>query len=346
LGNVADVSVVYYNAGSWSLYFDGTAHGLTAGSDHDIDAFDISTTSSPPVSTATPLPPTGTPTILSATATATAVPPTPTKTATPLPATSTATAVPATPTPTATGLPPTATPTAPASTDLYFSTVGNTAVPGVTAVDNAHIYSWNGSAYSLAFDAALGGLPNVANVDGYDRIDDTHFYLSFSAGTTSVPGLGSVEDEDVVYYDNGVWSLYFDGTPLGLTSSGLDLDAINIQSGILYFSTNGNATVPTVSGSADDADIYSWNGSSFARVWDASANGLPGSANVDGFVRTDATHFYLSFSSTSTSVSGLGNVADVSVVYYNAGSWSLYFDGTAHGLTAGSDHDIDAFDIP
>ena len=35
-------------------------------------------------------------------------------------------------------------------------------------------------------------------MDGFDRVDATHFYLSFSADTT-VPGLGAVQDEDVVF---------------------------------------------------------------------------------------------------------------------------------------------------
>ena len=67
--------------------------------------------------------------------------------------------------------------------------------------------------------------------------------------------------------------------------------------------------------------------------------------NVDGFVYVDPTHFYLSFSPTSTSVAGLGTVQDEDVLYYNAGSWSVYFDGTSKGLT-GNSQDVDAFDIP
>ena len=56
-------------------------------------------------------------------------------------------------------------------------------------------------------------------MDGYDRVDNTHFYVSFEANTT-LPGLGTVQDEDVVYYNNGVWSVYFDGTARGLTDAG------------------------------------------------------------------------------------------------------------------------------
>ncbi|MBI5566322.1 MAG: multicopper oxidase domain-containing protein [Chloroflexi bacterium] len=227
---------------------------------------------------------------------------------------------------------------------LYFSTLGNTNPPGVGGTaDNADTYFWNGTAFSRVFDATANGLPGAANVDGYVRVDATHFYLSFAADT-AVPGLGTVQDEDVVFYNAGVWSVYFDGTAQGLTAANQDIDAIDIVGGVLYFSTVGNTNPPGAGGTADNADIYAWNGTSFSRVFDATANGLAGAANVDGFVRVDATHFYLSFA-TDTAVPGLGTVQDEDVVFYNAGVWSVYFDGTAHGLTA-ANHDVDAFDLP
>ena len=80
------------------------------------------------------------------------------------------------------------------------------------------------------------------------------------------------------------------------------------------------------------------------RVLNASANGIPAAANVDGFDRVDATHYYLSFAADTT-ITGLGAVQDEDVVYSNAGTWSVYFDGTAHGLTA-ANLDVDAFDVP
>jgi hypothetical protein len=112
----------------------------------------------------------------------------------------------------------------------------------------------------------------------------------------------------------------------------------------LYFSTFGNTNPPGVGGTADDADIYFWNGATFSRTFDASANGLAANANVDGYVRVDATHFYVSFSADTT-VPGLGAVQDEDIVYYNSGVWSMFFDGTARGLTA-ANQDIDAFDLP
>ncbi|MDQ1581082.1 MAG: bacillopeptidase, partial [Microbacteriaceae bacterium] len=231
---------------------------------------------------------------------------------------------------------------------LFFSTFGNTNPPGVAGTaDDADLYNWSGPAFSRASDASAApyNLPGGANVDGFDRVSATQFYMSFSASNTTVPGLGAVQDEDVVFYDSGTWSVYFDGTAHGLTAANQNLDAISIVGGTLFFSTAGNTNPPGVAGVADDADIYSWNGKAFARTWDASANGLAAGANVDGFVRVDATHFYLSFSADTT-VPVMGAVQDEDVVYSSDGFWSVYFDGTAHGLGASGNLDVDAFDLP
>ncbi len=74
----------------------------------------------------------------------------------------------------------------------------------------------------------------------------------------------------------------------------------------LYFSTAGNTNPPGVAGTADDADIYIWNGTAFSRTIDVTAitNPLPAGANVDGFDRVDATHFYLSFNGAASPCPG------------------------------------------
>ncbi len=235
----------------------------------------------------------------------------------------------------------------PTSGSLFFSTLGSASLPGLGGTpDDADIYGWSGAAYSRAVDASAVGLPGGANVDAYHRVDGSHFYLSFSASNTSVPGLGNVQDEDVVYFNNGIWSVFFNGTAHGLTSTGEDIDAITVDGSTLYFSTLGNVNPPNVGGGADDADIYSWNGSSYSRVWDASANGLPGNADVDGMDRVDGSHLYLSFTAGSTAVPSLGSVQDEDVVYRNGSTWSVYFDGTAHGLGGNGALDVDALDVP
>ncbi len=300
VGRVQDEDIVEFNAGTWSVWFDGTAAGLTSSS-QDIDAFSL------PGATVTPPPP-----------------------------------------------PPPVDPPAPAGNgngSLTFSTTGSANPDGVTGTaDAADLYGFDNAANPTTtrkVDATVDlGLPGYANVDGFDQVGTT-YYLSF-ASNTRVPTLGFVQDEDIVSYDTvgKTWTVWFDGTAHGLTSNAQDIDAISIVPGsnTFSFSTLGNTNPPNVTGSADNADIYSWNGSSYSRVWDATASNIPSAADVDGIVRTDATHFYLSFR-TDTTVPGLGRVQDEDVVYNNSGAWELYFDGTAHGLTAPA-AEVDAFDIP
>ncbi len=229
---------------------------------------------------------------------------------------------------------------------IYYSTLGSTNPPGVSGTaDDSDLYLWSGLAHTRSVDLSLApySVPTSANVDGLTRVDGSHFYLSFAADTT-LPGLGAVQDEDVVYWNGSAWSVWFNGTAHGLTNANLDLDAISVNGSTLYFSTVGNTNPPGVRGTADDADIYSWNGSRYARVWDASANGVPAAANVDGYDRVDGTHFYLSFATDAT-VTGVGTVQDEDVVYVDAAVRSVYFDGTAHGLT-NANLDVDAFDVP
>jgi Multicopper oxidase len=227
---------------------------------------------------------------------------------------------------------------------LYYSTLGNSNPPGVGgAADDSDIYLWSGAAHSRSVDLSTLGVPGAANVDGYSRGAGATFYVSFAADT-NLTGLGAVQDEDVVRWNGSAWSVFFNGTAHGLTAANLDLDAINVAGSMLYFSTLGNSNPPGVGGAADDADIYSWDGTSYARVFDASANGIPGAANVDGYDRVDATHFYLSFAADTT-LTGPGAVQDEDVIYSSAGTRSVYFDGTAHGLTA-NNLDVDAFDVP
>ena len=89
-------------------------------------------------------------------------------------------------------------------------------MPGVggAPADDSDVYMWNGSVFSRVWDAtADGGVPLVADVDGLTVVGADHFYLSFNADTT-VGGM-AVQDEDIVEYNTGTWSLFFDGTSSG-----------------------------------------------------------------------------------------------------------------------------------
>jgi FtsP/CotA-like multicopper oxidase with cupredoxin domain len=249
----------------------------------------------------------------------------------------------------------TAPPTGPEQ--LYFSTVGNAAVPGVPGPnDDADVYLWDGvhAAFSRILDGADVGLPGNADIDAL-AFDGGVFYLSFNRnGGTNVPSPGGgvfvAQDEDVVLYDpeNGEWELFFAGVDVcdGMdASNGHDIDAFDVVNGILYFSTVGNASVSGAGGPYDDADIYrAGGGAGCSRVFDASAAGLPGNADIDGLTVVDADTFYVSFLE-DTDIPGFAIVQDEDVVQYDAGAWLLHFDGTAQGLGAANNQNLDAIDI-
>lgn len=115
---------------------------------------------------------------------------------------------------------------------------------------------------------------------------------------------------------------------------------------LLYFSTAGNYQVAGTGGAPDDADLYSWDGATFTRIFDASVAGLPGNADVDGLHVVDMDTFYVSFNDNNgVNVPGIGVVEDEDIVLYDAGVWSLYFDGGEVGLSDNNGEDVDAFTI-
>ena len=254
-------------------------------------------------------------------------------------------------------------PIAPPVSTLHFSTSGNSLPDpeaGISESDFGDIYYYDGAAINSI--AAINGLiPAGVNVDGFSWVSDTEFYVSFTDDVTlnvGTPDEFTAQNEDVVYYDGTSWSIFFNGTgsvDLSATDDvDTNIDAISVVSvvgvgNVLYFSTSDDASV--VGGFGDDADIFSWNSTDGVQlVFDATEEGWSGN-NVDGILFISIDEFYLSYSPTSTPVAGLGIVQDEDVVHYyhdiatDTTTWSIYFDGTAVGLTSFS-LDVDAFNAP
>ncbi|PKW26218.1 IPT/TIG domain-containing protein [Phycicoccus duodecadis] len=116
---------------------------------------------------------------------------------------------------------------------LYFSTTGAWNPPGVRGVpSSADVYLFRDGRFTRVFDARAKGVPRRAVVDGAQVVDAQHIYFSFAANTT-LPGIGPVEDEDIVLYDGttDTWSTWFNGTSHGLTSSELQIDDFSLPNG-------------------------------------------------------------------------------------------------------------------
>lgn len=245
-------------------------------------------------------------------------------------------------------------------TRLAFSTGGvdGIAIPGVLSpFDNADIYAWNGvSSYTRPIDGSGLGLPVNANVDGFVMIDYNTFYMSFTVNDgTSVPGIAAlVQDEDIVKYDAGTWSMFFDGSAVGLaTNLGEDVDAFDILSdGSVIVSTRGPTTVSGVVGTVAHDLLRcvpttpagaTITGCTWSMYFDGSDVGLDAAntaENIDG-VSIAGGKIYLS-TAANFAVPGLsGEGKDVFVCNVpvtgtttSCGSFTMYFDGSVRGLAA------------
>jgi hypothetical protein len=224
------------------------------------------------------------------------------------------------------------------------------------------ILSWNGSSYAMVFDGSAAGLPATSDIFAFD-VDSANnrILMAFSAALT-VPGItGTVEASDVVAYNlaTRTFSLFFDGSDVGLDSASARIDVFGLlPDGRLLFSSVGNPTVPGLSGLADE-DLLAFTptslGATTSGTWALYFDGSDVRLNTTADEDVEAAavdgngRVYLR-TLGDFSVSGLsGQDEDVFVCTptslgpTTACSFSLFFDGTARGLSA---DDIDAIDLP
>lgn len=270
---------------------------------------------------------------------------------------------------------------------IFFSRDSNTTPPSVSDGDDANIYLWNGASFSLTFNASGAGsvgLPTGADVDAL-AMSGGAIYVSFK-DTHTITGAGSVQDEDVVrcvpttvspagVVTGCTWSLYFNGTALGLGQGDEDVDAFEIlPDGSLIFSADDGAVeVPGVAGDEQDEDLLrcvptivsgAVTACSWSMYFDGSDIGLAttGSEDVDGVsvvVNGAVVDIYLSTNGSFSLfpsipagpnlISGGGNTVFVcrsaatgaASGCNGAPQTAGYYNGA--GLSA---NDLDAFELP
>lgn len=184
-------------------------------------------------------------------------------------------------------------------------------------------------------------------------------------GTASLGAAGSVADEDIASYDGatGTWSLYFDGSDVGLSSVAIDAMAI-LPSGAILISIDKDSTVAGLTGgpsgtSVDDSDIIMFTpttlGATTAGTWsfyfDGSDVGLTAAGeDVDAISILPNGAIGIS-TLDAPSVTGLTGLADEDIIAFTptttgsvtAGTWAYYFDGSDVGLSTNNNEDVDAF---
>lgn len=147
------------------------------------------------------------------------------------------------------------------------------------------------------FDGSDVGLATDAeDVDALEIRGNGTILLS-TIGTASVPGIASADDSDVLRFvpsslggsTSGTWHRWFDGSDVGLSALGEDVDALATWTGVIGLSTTGRMTVP--GRTAADEDVAAFHprrlgsvtrGEWLGRYLDGSHLGL-GPNDVTGF---------------------------------------------------------------
>jgi hypothetical protein len=252
-----------------------------------------------------------------------------------------------------------------AGSPLYFSLASAGTVGGVSAADEDVLY-FDGTNFSLAFDGSNVGL-TALRIDAFSWVSATSLLLSFDAAG-AVPGIaGTTDDSDIVLFSAtslgattaGTFSLYFDGSDVGLTADAHDVDAVELlPGGNILISATGSVTVSGVAARDEDLLVFTptsmgdVTAGSFAMYFDGSDVGLGDSGeDVDAAAVDFSGNVYLSTLDLFAVPGVSGEDEDVFVFTptstgaTTAGTYSptLYFDGSAFGLAA---NDLFAIDLP
>lgn len=113
-----------------------------------------------------------------------------------------------------------------ASSGLLLSFDTDVSLPGALTVADEDLVRWNGSSFSLAFDGSAAGLDRALDVDAAQDLGGGAFLVSFDTAG-SVGGL-VFQDEDVLRYAGGTWSLEVDGSALDADWGAADLVAVQV----------------------------------------------------------------------------------------------------------------------
>jgi len=253
----------------------------------------------------------------------------------------------------------------PGGSPLYFSLLDVATVGSVNA-ENEDVVFFDGTSFSLAFDGSDVGI-SAFRIDAFSWVDATSLLLSFDSAGTVAGITGTTDDSDVVLFTStslgdvtaGTFSLYFDGSDVGLTTSGEDVDAVELlPGGNILISTVNTVSVTGVAGEDEDLlqfvpiTIGPTTAGTFSLYFDGSDVGLTASGedvdaaavDVDGKIHLSTTGNF--------AVTGRSG-ADEDVFVFNpsslgdttSGTYSstLSFDGSVFGLAA---NDVFAIDLP
>ena len=155
--------------------------------------------------------------------------------------------------------------------DILITLVGNGTLPGVGDFDDSDILRFHATSlgnsttgtWTMYFDASDVGLDGATeDVDGIEILPNGQLLIS-TEGDFSVAGL-SGQDRDIIRFSptmlgamtTGAWSMYFDGSDVGINDATEDLDGVAVSGGNLHLSTIGVFSVAGLAGQDEDIFIF------------------------------------------------------------------------------------------
>ena len=180
-------------------------------------------------------------------------------------------------------------------------------------------------------------------------------FIYASSSTNGTAGGVAFADEDVLIYNSttATWSLFFDGSDVGLAA--VDVDAFELMpDGTILFSVDAAVTLTTV-GAITDADIIAFTPTStgattagtFSWYFDGSDVGLTTtSEDIDALDVLSDGRIVIS-TLEGVSVTGVSAVDEDLLVFTpitlgatTTGTWAWYFDGSDVGLSTTTAEDV------
>ncbi len=143
---------------------------------------------------------------------------------------------------------------------LYLSSTTGGNVDGITFADEDVLsYDSGLDTWAMVFDGSDVGVGS-SDVDAFHLVslDPFEILVSFSA-PRSIPGLGSIDDSDVLRFTgtagldtSGTWDRVMDSSDVGFATNGEDIDALGLLDGDKVVSTSGGFNVPGAGRGADE----------------------------------------------------------------------------------------------
>ena len=172
---------------------------------------------------------------------------------------------------------------------LYASSTSGGNVDGIAfAGEDILLYDFATDSWSMYFDGSDVGLAST-NVNAIHVENDGSIFVS-TDGNVTLAGLGEVDDSDIIQFEptslgdvtSGTWSLFFDGSDVGLDLTSEVIDAISFApDGRLVLSTNVDYSVDATDGGTlvgfdedlivfDDTSLGENTAGTFAQYFDGS----------------------------------------------------------------------------